>query len=164
MNFSLEVPSVEYKDSYIEGVRAFRREGLWWYDNASPEKLENDFPAFIEELTTRKGETTLWAIVEGKYAGRIALRHELTPQLRIIGGHIGYDTVPAYRGKGLASAMLRKILPLAKTLGLIEVLLTCDDTNTASIKVIEKNGGVLKETKLIAEGKPLKRYYWIPLN
>ncbi len=164
MIFSLEAPSTEYKESYVDAVRAFKKEGLWWYADVSPEQLDKNFEAFVDELNARKGVTTLWAIVDGKYAGRIDLRHELTPALRIVGGHIGYDTVPAYRGKGLASGMLRKILPLAKTIGLIEVLLTCDDNNRASIQVIEKNGGVLKETKKIAEDKPLKRYYWIPLN
>jgi predicted acetyltransferase len=44
-----------------------------------------------------------------------------------------------------------------------EVLLTCDDTNAASICVIERNGGVLRETKVLAANKPLKRYYWINL-
>ncbi len=164
MIFSLEAPSTDYKESYIEAVRAFKKERLWWYEHVSPEDLEKNFEAFVDELNSRLGETTLWAIVDGKYAGRIALRHELTPALRIVGGHIGYDTVPEFRGRGLASGMLRKIIPLAKTIGLIEVLLTCDETNIASIKAIEKNGGVLGETKMIAEGKPLKRYYWIPLN
>jgi predicted acetyltransferase len=48
-------------------------------------------------------------------------------------------------------------------LGLGEVLLTCNDTNSASIHVIEANGGVLVATRALAEGRPLKRHYRITL-
>ena len=59
--------------------------------------------------------------------------------------------------------MLRQALPVARALGVTAVLLTCDDTNAASIRVIERNGGVLRETKVLDETKPLKRYYWITM-
>ena len=94
---------------------------------------------------------------------RIAIRHELNDALRVEGGHIGYDTVPSFRGRGVATAMLREALPVARALGLTEVLLTCDDTNSASIRVIERNGGCLRETKDLAKNRSLKRYYGIPL-
>lgn len=84
--------------------------------------------------------------------------------LRIEGGHIGYDTVPSFRGRGVATSMLRQALPVARALGLTEVLLTCDDTNASSIRVIEKNGGALLETTLIDPDKPPKRYYRITLS
>jgi predicted acetyltransferase len=60
--------------------------------------------------------------------------------------------------------MLRQALPVAHALGLTEVLLTCDDTNAASIRVIERNGGLLRETKARDTNRPLKRYYWISLS
>ena len=78
-------------------------------------------------------------------------------------GHIGYDTVPSARGRGVATEMVRQALPVARALGLREVLVTCDDTNAASIRVIEKNGGQLRETKAFAPSRPLKRHYWIAL-
>lgn len=164
MILTLVVPSVDYKESYLEALRGFKAEKLWWYEGVNIYELEDDFSAYVDRLTTQKGRTNFWAIVEGKFAGKIHVWHELTPELRKVGGHIGYDTAPAFRGKGVASEMLRKVLPFAKTIGLIEVLLTCDDTNIASSKVIEKNGGILSETKRPAETGPLKRYYWIPLN
>lgn len=160
----LVAPDSEFKESYLEAVRGFQHEGLWWYTDTDLNKLSENFEAFVEELLSRSGETTFWAIINNEFAGEISIRHELTPALRIIGGHIGYDVAPKFRKRGVATEMLRKIIPFAKSLGLIEVLITCDDNNVGSIKAIEKNGGVLKETKRIAEGKPLKRYYWIPLN
>jgi predicted acetyltransferase len=60
--------------------------------------------------------------------------------------------------------MLRQALPVARGLGLAEVLLTCDDTNVASIRVIERNGGALRETKTLGAQRPLKRYYWVTLS
>lgn len=60
--------------------------------------------------------------------------------------------------------MLGQALPIARTLGLTSVLLTCDDTNARSIRVIERNGGVLMETKVLAPNRPLKRYYAIDLT
>ena len=164
MKLSLVSPSSDYKESYLEAVRGFQQESLWWHADTDLQKLDENFDAFIEELLGRTGETTFWATIDDKFAGRISVRHELTPALRIMGGNIGYDVSPAFRKMGVATEMLRKVLPFAKTIGLIEVLITCDDNNVGSIKAIEKNGGVLKETKKLTEGKPFKRYYWIPLN
>ncbi|MFL5785585.1 MAG: GNAT family N-acetyltransferase [Bacteriovoracaceae bacterium] len=163
MKLTLVTPSEEYKRSYLEAVKGFKAEGLWWHQETDIAKLDPEFDAFIEELRNSKGETTFWAIINDEFAGRISVRHELTPALRIMGGNIGYDVAPKFRKQGVASEMLRKVLPFAKSLGLIEVLITCDDTNVGSIKAIEKNGGILKEERLLAEGKPLKRYYWINL-
>jgi predicted acetyltransferase len=164
MKLSLVTPSAEYKDSYLDAVRGFQKEGLWWHADTNLLELEKNFDEFIEELISRNGETTFWAVIDNQFAGRISIRHELTPSLRIMGGNIGYDVSPSFRKMGVASGMLKKIIPFAKSLGLIEVLITCDDSNIGSIKAIEKNGGVLKQTKKLADGKPLKRYYWIPLN
>jgi predicted acetyltransferase len=116
-----------------------------------------------EKAQTLNAETELWGIFKACFVGRIYIRHHLTDALREVGGHIGYETAPAFRRMGVGSAMLSQALPIAKSLGLSEVLMTCDDNNLASIKIIEKNGGILREKKQIAQGKPIKRYYWIVL-
>ena len=92
-------------------------------------------------------KTHLWAVAEERFIGRISIHHELNDVLRLEGGHIGYDTVPSFRGRGVAREMLRQGLLIARALGLTEVLLTCDDANAASIRVIERNSGSLRETK-----------------
>jgi predicted acetyltransferase len=73
------------------------------------------------------------------------IRHELTPQLRAEGGHIGYHVVPRHRRRGHATAMLAGALGWCRGLGLKKVLVTCDETNTGSRRVIEANGGELAE-------------------
>ena len=64
---------------------------------------------------------------------------------------------------GLAATSRLRNKTVARALSLGEVLLTCDDTNLGSIRVIERNGGILRETKVLAANRPLKRYYWISL-
>ncbi len=135
-------------------------------------RLATDFEAFIQDqllMTTTPGsnlvpETELWGVADRTFVGRISIRHELNDALRVVGGHIGYDTARKFRGRGLATEMLRLALPIAKSLGLARVLLTCDDTNVPSIKVIEANAGVLEGVRANDPNKPRKRYYWIDLQ
>ena len=65
------------------------------------------------------------------------IRHELNEFLLKIGGHIGYGVVPEKRRKGYATSMLQKSLSYAKNIPLDKVLITCDEDNFGSIKVIE---------------------------
>jgi predicted acetyltransferase len=43
--------------------------------------------------------------------------------------------------------MLAAALPVARGLGIDPVLITCDEDNTGSRKVIEANGGVLEDIR-----------------
>jgi predicted acetyltransferase len=164
-------PAVEHREGFLRALREFQAEGLPWWRGPGVELAERDFAAFVagklaEAQTTAEGapaKTHLWAIAAGRFVGRIAIFHGLTEALRRSGGHIGYDTVPSWRGRGVATEMLRQALPVARGLGLRKVLITCDDTNAASIRVIERNGGVLRETRSPGAGQPPKRYYWISL-
>ena len=101
--------------------------------------------------------TNLWWVEDGEYVGRIAVRHELNENLAEIGGHIGYDVRRSRRRQGHATAMLAVTLPIAAGLGIDRVLVTCDEDNTASRIVIERNGGVLEDVR---RGK---LRYWIDL-
>lgn len=166
-------PTVALKESFLEGLQEFQHEKLPWLMDLNIEHLRKNFEEFVNsELTKRTlwtkdtpvNETELWGVMGGAYVGRISIRHNLNDDLRSMGGHIGYETRPAFRGQGIASSMLSQALPIAKQIGISAALLTCNDSNLASIRVIEKNGGVLKETKPQFEGGPLKRYYWIDLD
>src|SRR5947208_8675631 len=98
----------------------------------------------LEETPRRPGWvpcTTLWYVEGTEYLGRLAIRHRLTEWLREYGGHIGYDVRPSARRRGHATAMLKTALPIAKRLGIDDVLITCDADNVASRRVIEANGG-----------------------
>ena len=87
--------------------------------------------------------TTLWYVRGDHFIGAINIRHELNANLAIVGGHIGYVVRPSERGRGHASDMLAGALAHTRAhLPLKRVLLTVNALNTASIRVIEKNGGV----------------------
>jgi predicted acetyltransferase len=171
MKIQLVSPTESCRESFLRGLGEFRHEGLPWWVGGDIEAVEHDFAAFVAKKladATRRTETFvpathLWALSEEQFVGRISIRHELNDALRLMGGHIGYDTVPSFRGRGVATEMLRQALPMARALGLPFVLITCDDTNAASIRVIERNGGALRETKAIDTNGPLKRYYLITL-
>ncbi len=96
--------------------------------------------------------------------GRSSIRHELTEHLRTLGGHIGYTIRPSQRKKGYGTAILALSLIETKNIGLKKVLVTCDESNKASAKIIEKNGGLLKDKYFSDELSEPKRRYWIDLE
>jgi predicted acetyltransferase len=109
----------------------------------------------------RVPHTFLAGFERGELAGRVSLRHALTPALAAIGGHVGYGVRPAFRGRGHARALLRGALGLAAGRGMDEVLVTCDQANTASVRTIEGAGGVLEDSIELEPGLLVGRY-WVP--
>jgi predicted acetyltransferase len=104
-------------------------------------------------------ETFLIAENEGNLVGRASIRHELNDFMFRVRGHIGYQVRPSYRRQGFATEILKQSLTFINELGVKEVLVTCDDDNVGSIKVIESQGGILENT--VAFERILKRRYWI---
>jgi predicted acetyltransferase len=51
--------------------------------------------------------------------------------------------LPAYRRRGYATEILRQALIVGRSLGIDRVLVTCDDDNVGSVRVIESCGGNL---------------------
>jgi predicted acetyltransferase len=106
-------------------------------------------------------ETFLFAFVGPRIVGRVAIRHSLNDFLERFGGHIGYVVVPEFRVRGYATEMLRQSIQRAhRTLGIRRILVTCRDDNIASLRTIEKNGGVLENVVTGPDGTPMRRY-WI---
>ena len=108
-----------------------------------------------------------FAVDNDKFIGVIHIRTELTPALLSIGGHIGYGINPKYWKQGYGTELLRLGLIKAKELVKEDkVLVTCDDNNIGSAKVIENNGGVLenKVTNIDEYGEVVTRRYWIKIR
>jgi predicted acetyltransferase len=107
-------------------------------------------------------ETFLFAFVGARIVGRVAIRHALTPFLELEGGHIGYVVVPEFRRRGYATRMLGMALRIAhEQLAIDDVLLVCADSNVGSIRVIERNGGVLQDVVRIDRRDALLRRFRI---
>jgi predicted acetyltransferase len=98
-------------------------------------------------------QTTYWAYVGTRPVGVAKLRHRLTDALRVTGGHIGYAIRPSERGKGYGTKLLRQTLTRAAEMGITEVLITVNENNVPSWKLVERNYGRLVRR---ADGK---RYY-----
>jgi predicted acetyltransferase len=141
--------------SYVDAVEEDHTEGRRRRLSAAQLRDADEFDQYIMRLRSDSAEdasrsegivpqTTFWWIDGPLFIGRISIRHRLTEQLRAEGGHVGYDVRPSLRGKGHATAMLKAALPEIHRLGIDPALLTCNETNIASRRVIEKNGGVLQ--------------------
>jgi predicted acetyltransferase len=144
-------PDVPYFTSYEAGTRF----ADYLLRIAAQERGENLRPGQVPS-------TFLLAFAGPRIAGRVSIRHRLNDALARRGGHIGYVVVPEFRRRGYATAILRQALRIARErYGIGRVLVTCDADNVASIKTIERNGGILEGVGDANPGeKPFLRY-WI---
>lgn len=125
-----------------------------WVAETRAHERGEDVPSGLVPSTLR------WVVDDddpGTVLGTISLRHELNDYLRREGGHIGYAVRPTARGRGVATAALGLLLEVCRTRGIDPVLVTCLDSNLASARTIEHQGGVLEGTV-----SDLRRY-WISL-
>jgi predicted acetyltransferase len=137
--------------------------------------------AFIADLTRREGGVVtlkngsqkprlpgrVFWIWDGEFCGAINIRfvpgtEDLPPH---VSGHIGYAVVPWKRNRGYARQALRLMLPVARDLGMPRVLITCDDDNLVSQRVIEANGGQPAGDSFDPEHfDQRKLLYWVPTD
>lgn len=124
------------------------------YANGEYDMPYEQFPEYLKknidmskgidiDLTRYVPQTRYWLIVDGRPVGIGKLRDYLNDFLKTTGGHIGYCIRPSERGKGYGNIILRELLKKAREKGIEEVLITCNDDNTRSRRVIEYNGGKL---------------------
>lgn len=93
--------------------------------------------------------------------GNSRLRLNLNEYFLNIGGHIGFDVSPEHRRKGYATEILRQTLIEAAKHDIGRVLVTCNEDNIHSRKVIEKYNGILENTVIEeSTGKNILRF-WI---
>ncbi len=137
--------------------------------------LWRDPAAFLKDLTDEKGTVlqsdgsrrpripfrVFW-LSDGDFCGVINLRflpgtEDLPPH---VSGHVGYAVVPWKRRCGYATRALGLILPVAHEIGLRRVLVTCDEDNIVSRKVILANGGVADGSER-HDGAPNKLRFWV---
>ena len=94
--------------------------------------------------------------------GMIDIRHYLNKYLTQVGGNIGYGVRKTERNKGYAKQMLKLALEKCKELKIKKVLITCDEDNIASEKVILSANGKLEDIRNV-DGENKKRF-WIDLQ
>jgi predicted acetyltransferase len=138
------------------------------------EYLDAHFEDLILQLAAAKDLTNappgelpyedFWLVEGSDYIGKLTLRATINARYVHAGGHIGYDIRPSKRRHGYGTAILHLGLEKARERGLHRVLLTCDETNVASRKIIERNGGQF-ENAVAVEGSAVRKLrYWINLD
>ncbi len=176
----LVLPSVDYRDSHIEALREGFYRGM--QPVKTPEEIEDiarDFGAYVARINdlsepvdlptgerVKKVPSHDYWLVEGKeFIGEASIRYELSEFLLKQGGHIGYGIRPSRQRRGYGSLALKLSLDVLRKRGVARALVTCDDGNIPSAKIIEANGGVL-ENKVPSAFHPgsLARRYWIHLE
>lgn len=178
MKTILVAPALAYMPSYLDALREGHRLGAATVKTAEDiAKIENDPQAFLDDLLGPKPATRInelgkevervpqsmvWLVENGVFVGDAGIRHKLTPELEISGGHIGYGVRPSFQSKGYATDLLRHCLIWVREhLNLDRVMLTCRTDNVASARVIEKNGGALIDVTPhpYVAGMTQKRYW-----
>lgn len=117
-------------ESYEEWLESVTR-------NTSPETVNENWVVTDTFFAVRKSDNRIVGIID--------LRHTLNDFLKDL-GNCGYSVRPSERKKGYATEMLELVLWVAKEAGLSEIHISVEEDNAASVKVIQRNGGVYERS------------------
>lgn len=143
-------PSKNYLKSFLKVIDDYKQDenhfGRGGIDPLIKAIEENTLDEYFQKLSDgEKGinlkpgyvpGTRFWLMDDDEFIGSFDIRHRLTPNLEQIGGHIGVNIAPKYRGRYLSFIGIKMCLDKARKLGLKRVLMTCDVNNKASYKGI----------------------------
>ena len=128
-----------------------------WFEELKKRSCEDTVPKGLVPSSTYLGVREK----DNYIVGMIDIRHYLNEYLTQVGGHIGYGVRKTERNKGYAKQMLKLALEKCKELKIKRVLITCDEDNIASEKVILSANAKLEDIRNI-DGENKKRF-WIDL-
>lgn len=166
-------PAMEHKNAYIEMMLEWEEEKGHIYPGVIRRK-GIDYSSWLETLGLyKKRETcpshlspsdTFFLVNENNnLLGAISIRHYLSEQLLLLGGHIGYGIRPTQRRKGYANVMLKLALEKCRDMKIERVLVTCDKDNIGSSKTIIANNGIL-ENEIVEDNGNIVQRYWISIK
>lgn len=165
-------PDLSYADEIIKYKEESLKESPLINGSAGLDRLSS-IEIWLEELKKRSCEDTVpeGLVPSSTYlgvrekdnyiVGMIDIRHYLNEYLTQAGGHIGYGVRKTERNKGYAKQMLKLALEKCKELKIKKVLITCDEDNIASEKVILSANAKLEDIRNV-DGENKKRF-WIDL-
>ena len=165
-------PDLSYADEIIKYKEESLKESPIINGSAGLDRLSS-IEDWLEELNKRSCEDTVpkglvpsstYLAVREKdnyIVGMIDIRHYLNEYLTQVGGNIGYGVRKTERNKGYAKQMLKLALEKCKDLKIKKVLITCDEDNIASEKVILSANAKLEDIRNV-DGENKKRF-WIDL-
>ena len=166
-------PDLSYADEIIKYKEESLKESPLINGSAGLDRFSS-IEIWFEELKKRSCEDTVpkglvpsstYLAVREKdnyIVGMIDIRHYLNKYLTQVGGNIGYGVRKTERNKGYAKQMLKLALEKCKELKIKKVLITCDEDNIASEKVILSVNAKLEDIRNV-DGENKKRF-WIDLQ
>ena len=166
-------PDLSYADEIIKYKEESLKESPIINGSAGLDRLSS-IEDWLEELNKRSCEDTVpeGLVPSSTYlgirekdnyiVGMIDIRHYLNEYLTQVGGNIGYSVRKTERNKGYAKQMLKLALEKCKELKIKKVLITCDEDNIASEKVILSANAKLEDIRNV-DGENKKRF-WIDLQ
>ncbi|MBO5884467.1 MAG: GNAT family N-acetyltransferase [Clostridia bacterium] len=169
----LKFPTVEDKQNVLDYKNEFLTNGQKMSGVGGLDRLET-FEAWLQKVNSDISKETceqgrvpstlylVYRIQDNKLVGMMQIRHELNERLLKHGGHIGDSIRPSEQGKGYGTEQIKLALQKCKIFGIKKVLITCDKSNIASARTIQKNNGVL-ENEIVIDGTTIQRY-WIDLT
>ena len=106
---------------------------------------------------------------DGTDVGHINFRVGDTEHVRLCAGHVGYEIIGTFRGRGFALQACRALAPFVRSF-YKSITLTSDPDNYASIRTIEKLGARFIDNVVVPSHDPhyqsgsrsKKRYLWTP--
>ena len=129
-----------------------------WFEELKKRSCEDTVPKGLVPSSTYLGVREK----DNYIVGMIDIRHYLNEFLKQFGGNIGYSVRKSERNKGYAKQMLKLALEKCKDLKMKKVLITCDEDNIASEKVILSANAKFEDIRSL-EDKNKKRF-WIDLQ
>ena len=165
-------PDLSYADEIIKYKEESLKESPIINGSAGLDRLSS-IEDWLEELNKRSCEDTVpeGLVPSSTYlgirekdnyiVGMIDIRHYLNEYLTQVGGNIGYSVRKTERNKGYAKQMLKLALEKCKELKMKKVLITCDEDNIASEKVILSANAKFEDISNV-DGENKKRF-WIDL-
>jgi len=122
------------------------------YESKNTVPVKNHVPGYQYILVRRR---------DNKIIGMSNLRTELNDYLLNYGGNIGYSICPSERKKGYGKIILRETLIKAKELNLERILVTCNDKNIGSEKIILSNNGIFENKVFDVDDDTWVKRHWI---
>ena len=165
-------PDLSYADEIIKYKEESLKESPLINGSAGLNRFSS-IEDWLEELNKRSCEDTVpkGLVPSSTYlgvrekdnyiVGMIDIRHYLNEYLTQVGGNIGYSVRKSERNKGYAKQMLKLALEKCKELKIKKVLITCNEDNIASEKVILSANAKFEDIRNV-DGENKKRF-WIEL-
>lgn len=126
------------------------------YPDFKPFVTKENFFSFLKEVENKKSsignngikEIFYFAIEDDKIVGHASIRlnPEIDSDTYKFSGHIMYGVIPSKRKLGYGSKICKLLIEKMVAMGYEEIIITCNNDNIGSKKIIANNGGKFIES------------------